>query len=131
MERMIDVLVVEPLKKPYVKTIEAGLQSMQHEVDGYIQAVYPFEDPVALICNEEAKIESKPLNRVLRDDDGCIYDVVAGTFFLAGLEDGNFGSLCDELIEKYTDYYKVPEAFAVVGDKIVLIELPEKGDENE
>lgn len=37
----ITVIVVEPSKKPYVKEIENTLKSLQHEVDGYIQAVYP------------------------------------------------------------------------------------------
>ena len=45
------VLVVEPKKKPYVKTISSGLESLQHEVGGDIEAIYPFEDPVALIVN--------------------------------------------------------------------------------
>jgi len=44
----INVLVVEPGKRPYTKMIESGLESLQHEVGGYIQAVYPFEEPVAI-----------------------------------------------------------------------------------
>ena len=38
----IAVLVVEPEKKPYAKEISSGLSSLQHEVGGYIQAVYPY-----------------------------------------------------------------------------------------
>ena len=76
----ISVLVVEPEKKPYAKEISSGLSSLQHEVGGYIQAVYPYEEPVAIICDEEAKLKGSELNRVLRDEDGHIYDVVAGTF---------------------------------------------------
>lgn len=45
------VLRVEQYKAPFVKEIDPGLESLQHEVDGWIQAVYPFEDPVAIICN--------------------------------------------------------------------------------
>ena len=48
------VLVVEPLKECYAKEI-GGLEEMQALVGGYIQAVYPFEDPVAVVCNEEGK----------------------------------------------------------------------------
>ena len=47
------VLLVEPEKEPYVKEISSGLSSLQKELGGYIEAVYPFEDPVAIICNEE------------------------------------------------------------------------------
>lgn len=79
----IAVLIVEPGKEPYVKEIDSGLESLQHEVGGYIEAIYPYEDPVALVCNEEGKLEGLPLNRALRDEDGDIYDVVAGTFLVA------------------------------------------------
>ena len=46
------VLMVEPGKSPYAAEIESGLKSLQAAVGGDIQAVYPYEDPVALICNE-------------------------------------------------------------------------------
>ena len=45
------------------------------------------------VCNEEGKLEGLPLNRALRDEDGDIYDVVAGTFMVVGLTDDSFGSL--------------------------------------
>ena len=47
------VLMVEPGKSPYAAEIESGLKSLQAAVGGDIQAVYPYEDPVALICNAE------------------------------------------------------------------------------
>jgi hypothetical protein len=47
----MNVLVVEPMKKPYLKDIDSGLHSLQHEVGGYIEAIYPYEDLVALVCN--------------------------------------------------------------------------------
>lgn len=46
----ITVLVIEPERKPYVKEIEHTLESLQHEVGGHIQAVYPWEEPAALVC---------------------------------------------------------------------------------
>lgn len=74
------VLMVEPGKSPYAAEIESGLKSLQAAVGGDIQAVYPYEDPVALICNEEGKLMGLPLNRALFDDDGHIYDIVSGNF---------------------------------------------------
>ena len=47
------VLIVEPSKEPYVKEINSSLESMQSVVGGLIQAIYPFDHPVALICNKE------------------------------------------------------------------------------
>ena len=45
------VLMVQPGEIPHETDIESGLGSLQAAVDGPIQAVYPYEDPVALICN--------------------------------------------------------------------------------
>ena len=119
----ITILVVEPGKEPYEKEIDSGLSSLQHEVGGYIQAVYPFEEPVAILCNEEGKFEGLPLNRALRDDDGEIYDIVAGTFLVVGLTEDNFGSLTPEQMQHFTEYFKTPEQFAKLGERIVAIPM--------
>ena len=76
----MNVLMVEPGKAPYETQIGDDLQSMQALVGGYIQAVYPYEEPVALIANESGKLDGLPLNRALRDADGDVYDIVAGKF---------------------------------------------------
>ena len=112
------VLVVEPMKEPYTKEISPGLSSLQHEVDGYIQAIYPYEDSVAIVCNEEGKLEGMPLNRGLRDEDGELYDVVAGTFLVVGLSEEDFSSLPPDMIQKYTEHFKTPEQFISVNGRI-------------
>lgn len=48
----MNVLVVEPDFAPYEKEIN-GLSEMQETVGGSIQAIYPFEDMVAVVCNDE------------------------------------------------------------------------------
>ena len=58
----MQVVIVEPKKKPFVQNIDDTLTSMQQIVGGTIQAVYPFEKPVALICNDEGKLLNLPLN---------------------------------------------------------------------
>ena len=119
----ITVLVVEPLMEPYVKEIDSGLKSLQKEVGGYIQAVYPFEEPVAIICNEEGKLNGEPLNRALRDEDGHVYDIVAGTFLIAGLSEDNFCSLSEAHIEQFTQKFKAPEMFARANGKILIMPM--------
>ena len=79
----IAVLIVEPGKEPYVKEIASGL-----EVGGYIEAIYPYEDPVALVCNEEGKLEGLPLNRALRDEDGDIYSFLKLRNAAAAISEG-------------------------------------------
>ena len=78
------------------------------------------------VCNEEGKLEGLPLNRALRDEDGDIYDVVAGTFMVVGLTDDSFGSLTVEQMQKFSDHFKVPEQFVKLGDKIVAIPMISK-----
>ena len=74
------ILLIKPNKAPVPADIDGTLKSMQTAVDGYIQAVYPFEEPVALICNEEGKLLGLEANRLLRhSESGAVYDVIAGT----------------------------------------------------
>ncbi len=120
-ENKITVLVVEPERRPYTKVIDNTLESLQREVGGYIQAIYPFEDEVAIICDEEAKLSSKPLNRSLRDDTSEIYDIIAGTFLVVGLTEDNFGSLSGVQLKKYSRYFEIPELFVRCNGKILAI----------
>ena len=55
----LEVLMVEPGQYPRVERIGSDLASLQKAVDGYIEAIYPYDDPVALICGEEANLEGK------------------------------------------------------------------------
>ena len=117
------VLMVEPGKTPYAKEINSGLASLQHEVGGRIEALYPFEEPVGIICNEEGKMDGLPLNRALRDGDGEVYDIIAGNFMVVGLTEDNFGSLSPDLQRQFTAEFKMPEQFAKIGDRIVAIPM--------
>ena len=117
----LTVLVVEPLKEPYVKQIDPGLHALQAEVGGDIAASYPFADPVGLVLNDEGKLIGMELNRSLRDERGEIYDIVAGTFLVVGLGEENFTSLSPEMIQKYTEQFKKPELFANINGQLVSI----------
>ena len=120
------VIVVEPKKKPMVRDIDAGLESMQKIVGGSIQAIYPFDEPVALICNEEGKLLNLPLNRALRDDEGNVYDIISGTFFLCAAppDSDRFTSLTDQQVKTYMERFATPEMFLNVGgDLFVLLYL--------
>ena len=110
------ILIVEPMKAPYEKEIAGDLKSMQALVGGFIQAIYPFEDEeLALICNEEGKLIGLPLNRVLKDEEGSVYDVVAGTFFLcrAPANSERFERLTDEQVKFGKERFGHLELFAV------------------
>lgn len=119
----MQVVVVEPEKKPIVQDIDAGLESMQKIVGGPIEAVYPFDEPVVLICNEEGKLLNLPLNRALRDDEGTVHDIISGTFFLCAAppDSDRFGGLTDQQIKTYMERFDMPEMFLNVGGNLFVL----------
>ena len=122
----MQVVIVEPKKKPTAQDIDDGLEAMQKIVGGTIQAIYPFDEPIALICNDEGKFLNLPLNRALRDNAGCVYDIVAGTFFLcaAPTDKDNFASLTEEQTQTCLKRFAVPEQFIQVGDAVFVLPAP-------
>ena len=125
---MLRIVLVEPGKVARVAEIDGSLEGMQKTVGGYIQAVYPFEETVCLVCNEEGKLQGLPLNRALRDEDNSVYDIVAGTFFVCDCSTENFKSLNEEQLKRYTEKYKRPERFVQIDDQILAIPMPIKSD---
>ena len=120
-ENTLTVLVVAPGEKPSVVTIPAGLDSLYNQVGEPIQAIYPFEEPVGIVCNDNGKINGMQLNRALRDDENSIYDIVSGTFLVVGLGEEDFCSLTPEQIEKYSEHFAEPEMFFMLDGEIQAI----------
>ena len=89
---------------------------LQQVVGGYIEAIYPYDDPIAIVCHEEGKLIGLPLNRKLED-----YDIIAGTFIVCGLGEEDFDSLTPELAQKYREKFADPEIFMKMGSRIVAI----------
>ena len=120
------VLVVEPLKPAYLKTISGDLKSLQKEVRGLIDATYPFEDRVAVVLNDEGKLNGLMPNRGLYDCDGNLYDIVAGTFLVVGLGEESFCSLNEEMAAKYLEKYKFPEMVVCINGQLGMFQIPEE-----
>ena len=104
-ERPITVLVVEPMQPCRVQKIPDTLEAMQKIVGGDIETVFPFLEPVAIVCHGEGKMLGLPYNRPLMDENGLPYDIVCGTFFVAGISGEHFVSLTEEQIDKYKSLY--------------------------
>lgn len=117
------VLVVEPLRAPYSRELPNTLEEMQKLVGGTIQAIYPFEEPVALICHDEGKLLGLPPNRALRDENGVLYDIVCGTFFLCAAppDSDSFESLSEEQLARFQNHFAVPECFLLGRDRSILV----------
>ena len=122
----IKVIMCRPKETAQIVEIPHTLEKMQELVDGCIQAIHPFADPVAIIANDEGKLIGSPLNRGLRTEDGQLYDIVAGTMFICGLGEEDLTSVPDQLLEKYYDMFKEPEMFIRIGGDIEAIKIPDK-----
>ena len=120
-EAVIKVLKVAPDKAPELIEMKNELEAMQAIVGGYIE-VYPLADNVAIVCNEEGKINGLELNRPIYRH-GKIIEIIAGTFFIAGddISIGEFVSLTDEQIAQYSEQFKDPVHFFKLGNEIVAI----------
>ena len=112
------VLLVEPGKAARPVEIKNELHEMQQIVGGLTQVLYPWEDPAAIVCNDEGKLMGLPLNRVLED-----YDVIAGTFFVCGIQGENFTDLTEQQMQKYQQMFRSPEAFIRTPEGMMCIRM--------
>ncbi len=130
-ENTLSVLKITSGQYPQQVEIVNDLKALQQAVGGTIAAVYPFADPVAIICNDEGKLIGLPLNRALRDENGEMYDAVAGTFLVVGLGEEDFASLSPELAQKYEEEFHQPEAFLPLGRRLMVIPVPDESVQND
>ncbi len=124
-KEQLDVLLVKPGMYPQAVQIGGELEDLQKAVGGDIEAVYPYNEPVALIVNDEGKLNGSELNRALRDNEGQIYDIIAGDFLVVGLGEEDFDSLSPELMEKFEKEFHQPEMFVRMGRSIMALPLPD------
>ena len=75
--------------------------------------------------DDDGKMMGKDLNRALRDEDGNMYDIVAGDFLVVGLGEEDFCSLSPEQMKKYEEHFHQPEMFVRMGRSIMALPLPD------
>jgi len=121
MSENIDVVMVEAGKPAAMATIGSDLESLQRAVGGSIEAAYFYDDPIALVCNEEGKLNGMPLNRAVKDENGEIMDIIAGKFFICGFGEEDFASIPKELQDKYLKMFEKPETFLKIGHKVFAV----------
>ena len=115
----VKILIVEPGKHPRKAEINHTLEEMRGIVGGPIQAVYPWNDPVALVCDEEGLYKDTPWNRYI-----CEGMAIKGTFFICGLGREDFSDLPDSLAAKYKKLLYYPQMFVNTPDGIAVISMP-------
>ena len=115
----MNVLVVEPGHLPYEKEIN-GLEEEQAVVGGLIEPIYPYEEAVAIVCNEEGLINGLPFNRSVPGGYGGVF----GTFFICGLGEENFTSLTPEQIKRFKkEFSKAEFLIGVQGERLITLKF--------
>jgi len=113
------VLMVEVGFAPYEAEIN-GLKEMQQAVGGGIQAIYPFEEQVGVVCNRESIINDLPFNRSMPGG----YKGVFGNFFVCGLGEEDFCSLTPEQMQKYKKFFHNAEILlGTDGKELVTLKV--------
>lgn len=113
------ILVVEPRKRPRRANIPHTLEDMQRIVGGYIEIIAPFDDPCVLVCDEEGKNKGYEANRLVGQD------IIAGTFFIAGVDGEDLADLPEELADKYKTLLQYPQVF--IKTPVGMLALSENG----
>lgn len=106
--KQIKAILVKPAKEPEVVYIDDAVSGLQKAVGGYFEFVSTNFDNVAIICNEEGKLQRLPENRILRNIYGN-YDVIVGNFLIVGI---NGEDLCD------LDDHQIPYLIEVFSNVI-------------
>lgn len=102
----IMVVIVEPLKKPYIAEIDASLRAAQHAVSGEIGVIHSKIDNILIVTNKNGFTNKMPPNRSFKDD------IIFGTFFICGDGEENFRSLNEKEIERYVNLFSSIENFS-------------------
>ena len=128
-QNRIRVIVCRPGERAEVVEIEEELKPMQEIVGGYIQEFMPFSsqkderfENVAVVCDEEGKIREREKNRAIRDDEGKVQDIIAGTFFIcyAPPESERFMTMPPDLEEEFLHRFLLPERFHTRNGVILI-----------
>ena len=79
------------------------------------------------IGNEEMAISKIMEKEVFNELKGKVIDIIAGDFFIcyAPPDNSELSSLPDELIQKYTEVFKTPQAFIDIGGKMLVVPVDE------
>lgn len=117
------VLVVEPGYAPYEKTIPNTLEAKQELVGGLITAIYPYEEMVAIVANDEGILLDMEFNRSVEGGYGGVF----GPFFVCGLTEDDFCSLPSDQMERFKKkFHKAELLLGVRGNDLVTLKVEPK-----
>lgn len=120
-DKKIKEVLLEPSKLARTAEIGTSLEDLQKIVDGLIEAYYPFEEQVCIVCNDESKINGMQLNRCVKNEDDVMVDFICGPAFICDCRGESFDSLSDEQLARYTKMFRYPEHLAKLNGQLIGI----------
>ena len=117
------VLMVEPGYAPYEKTIPNTLEAKQELVGGLITAIYPYEEMVGIVANDEGLLLGMDFNRSVEGG----YGGLVGPFFVCGLTEDSFCSLPPDQMERFKKkFHKAEILLGVRGNDLITLKVEPK-----
>lgn len=117
------VLMVEPGYAPYEKTIPNTLEAKQELVGGLITAIYPYEEMVAIVANDEGILLNMDFNRSVEGGYGGVFV----PFFVCGLTEDDFCSLPPDQMERFKKkFHKAEILVGFCGNEPVTLKVEPK-----
>ena len=96
---------------------------MQEIVGGPITSVYPYNEPVAIVANDEGILLGMDFNRSVEGGYGGLF----GTFFVCGLTVDDFCSLPPDQMERFKKkFHKAKILVAFYGNEPVTLKVEPK-----
>lgn len=117
----ITVVLCEPGKAARTAEVGTSLEALQAVVDGCIEAYYPFEEQVCIVCNDEGKLNGMSPCRAIYGEDKQMIDIIFGPFVICDCSGENFGSLSEEQLARYTEQFKNPERYFRMDGEIKAV----------
>ncbi len=114
------VLLIKPMEHPQVVDIEDSLEEFYRILEcNCITASYPWEDPVALVTDDNGLFTEKLFSRYVKE----LEQPIKGNFFICGLGEENFAELPEDMIRKYKERFWMPESFIGMFGKMTVIQM--------
>ena len=89
------VLLVCSEKEPRIVNVPHELPELQRLIGSMIEVVEPFDDDIALVCDEKGRSNGKPVNRVINDHMN-----ICGDFFLCGYGETSLEDISEDKVFK-------------------------------
>ena len=109
------IIIARPGEESFVTEITPDYNILTRLVGGSLQETHPIGEDVAILVNENGKLEGRLPNRFQSGkhaqkliEKGHDSDIYAGTMVIIGSCSEGFVSLTEDQIELYMDIYKEP-----------------------